>query len=297
MARAGLSNFIGNAPFHLVEDKYRGAGYEMIFGDDSRLGRLVKGDYQIVAVSMNSVLLNLGMILGNAKVVYAYVKAAGDGSDLIICRGEVNDAEQLAELRIGVQKASLEHFIFEYLFFLNGVKRRREYFWMNRGEYHRAMKAEQIDAAVFCDPALSQILSDDKFRLFGGDMKKVVLTAMGVIAIRQDTLTDDKGRIEEFVSILSEGIKAVDSADDSMLKAKGGAFLAGINSPKKKLLSEVAFLSLEENRKLFAPEEDDSLFKRCSEWLEFLKSSGFETTVGSGLSAASIFDPGIVKAL
>lgn len=297
MISAAFSSFIGNAPFQMEADAYQRAGFELTFGDDRRLERLVKGDHQIVAASMNSVLMNLEVLLGNAQVIYAYVKAIGNGSDLIVCRGGVQDAEHLAGLRIGVQKASLEHFIFEYLFFLHGIKRRHEYSWLARSEYGRAMKAEEIDAAVFCDPALSQILQDGRFRLFDGDMKEVVLTATGVLIVRTDMLSEGKDRIRKFISILSDGIRAIQSADDHLLTEKGSTFFEGIESPKKKLLSEVAFLGLDDNRKLFAADEEDSLFIRGSVWLDFLKASGLHPTLGKSLTVSDILDPSIVESL
>jgi hypothetical protein len=292
-----LSNFIGNIPFQLAADTYHHAGFDLTFGDNARLERLIAGDYQIAAVSMNSVLLNLEQAKGNLKVVYAYVSAVGNGSDLIVCRTDVNDAAQLGELQIGVQRGSLEHFIFEYLFFLNKVRRRLEHKWLSRSEYGRALRDGEIDAAVFCDPALSQILGEDGFRLFGGDMKEVVLSAIGVIAVRQDLLTEDAGRIVEFVSILADGIEAVLRADNDQLKATGGAFVTGIEFPKTRLLDEVAFLSRDDNRKLFEMREGDNLLKRCSKWLEFLGASGLSGVVTNDLTVADILDGRIVSAL
>lgn len=294
MTSAGFSNFIGNVPFQMKADEYRGAGFDLTFGDNRRLERLVAGDYQIVAVSLNSVLMNLDTILGKAKVIYAYVKAVGNGSDLIVCRGAVPDVGHLAQLRIGVQRASLEHFIFEYLFFQNHLKPQAAYVWMQRNEYVDAMNDGKIDAAVFCDPALSHILKDDRFRLFGGEMKDIVLTAIGVIAVRADMLANDSDRVAQFVSILLDGMKELDAASDAQLRTTARIFFEGVESPKNTLLSEVAFLDLTENQKLFS-KGGNGLFKRCSGWLEFLRSSGLYT--GRDLTAADVLDSRIIELL
>jgi ABC-type nitrate/sulfonate/bicarbonate transport system substrate-binding protein len=297
MTRAGFSSFIGNVPFQMVADTYHNEGFHLTFGDNLRLERLIKGDYQIVGVSMNSILMNLEDVLGAAKVIYAYVKAAGDGSDLIVCRGEVSNIERLAQLHIGLQKGSLEHFLFEYLFFSNGVKPQEEYKWMPRSEYFGAMIEGNIDAAIFCDPTLSQILKDDRFQLFGGGMREIALTAVGVLAVRRELLAEREHEISQFVSILLKGMQVVDAADDALLREKAGTFFAGIEKPKETLLSRVAFLTLPENQRLFSTNKPDNLFTRWSQWLEFVRESKFYTVAKPDLKATDILDDTIVKSL
>lgn len=56
---------------------------------------------------------------------------------------------------------------------------------------------------------------------------------MGVLIVRTDMLSEGKDRTRQFVSILSDGIKAVDSADDRLLRAKVSAFFRGSRPSRK----------------------------------------------------------------
>jgi hypothetical protein len=297
MVNAGFSSFFGNAPFQMVAEDYLDKGFHLEFGDDLRLQRLISGHYQIVGVTMNSILMNLGQIQRTARVVYAYVRAAGEGSDLIVCRGPVCDVEHLARLRIGVQRGSLEHFLFERLFFSKRTTH-AEYKWMPRSEYLGSISKGEIDAAIFCDPALSQLLADDSFKTYGGDMREITLTAIGVIAARKELIAEQPDELREFVSVLSRGIDAVRDSDDTTLTTRAGRFFSGIDRPRETMFSRVAFLNLSENQKLFSPDEPSSLFNKCSDWLGFLKESEFLTAgTSDGLDPGEILDSRVIRSL
>jgi ABC-type nitrate/sulfonate/bicarbonate transport system substrate-binding protein len=246
MTKAGFSGFIGKVPFMMMSGEYRCAGFDLTFGDNQRLERLLQNHYQIAVVRVNSILLNLDQIEDKSKVVDAYVKAIGNGSDLIVCRGEVRDAHQLSRLRIGLQKGSLEHFIFEYLFFTNGIKRETEYKWMPRNAYAENLADGEIDAAVFCDPDLTQILKNSRFQLFAGDMQDVALTAVGVIAVRKEFLSSKQDDVAQFISILRNGIEAVSASDDETLKRESQSFLK--LSRNLKILCVLASLLLHQKK-------------------------------------------------
>ena len=297
MLKAGFSAFIGNVPFRMMADEYASSGCELTFGDNERLAKLASGEYDIIGVTVNSVLMSLDKVADAARIVYGYVRAAGEGSDLIVCRGDVRDAHELAALRIGVQKGSLAHFLFEYLFFTNGIAGKRDYRWMLRNEYFAAMSENRVDAAIFCDPALSRILHDGRFRLYGGDMRDVVLTALGVLVVRPAFLQERPHQVVQFVGTFLRGMEAVRQADSNTLRARTGDFFAGVEDPKNAVCSQVAFLDLAENRRLFSQQGTESLFVRCSDWQEVLDRSGLLRSAGAGLNVADLIDDGVITRL
>jgi len=295
MIRVGLSRFFGNVPFALVEDQYRGEGFELVFGDDFRRERLLEGEYQIAAFTLNALLMSLGDLPRVARACYAYVRAAGNGSDLIVCRGLVRDTKQLARVRIGVQRGSLEHFLFEYLFRVKASGCKANYIWMPRSGYGTAMREGHIDAAVFCDPALSQILSHREFQLFEGNVTQIARTAIGAVVVRRELLVHQRDRVGRFLTILQEALVRLEEAHDQELRVAAPEFFAGIARPRETLRARVVFLTLEDNRRLFSREEADSLFRQCSEWAEVIH--GIAGDGRGGPEIEEVLDGSVIQSL
>ena len=165
--RVGLSEWSGHAPIYYArEDGFIPTGIEIAFGrtHEQRSAGLVHGVYDCLGTTLQAALPLISTGVG--KIVLSASGSTGVGTDVVVAeRAKVKTPADLASVRLGFARRTLEHLIFAMVFEKHGLdvrdlqKAGGEHPSLGRQAYPHLLADGQVDAAVLCEPAITELFS------------------------------------------------------------------------------------------------------------------------------------------
>jgi len=281
--RLGISAAALHLPFHLVEECLNKEGINLTI-DTSGVERkelFRTGECAAIIDSPNSLLSLFPELPGIGKIVavlYTVKKDVPIGSDVIICQKgkDIRTAQKLHESRLGVVRGGLEHFLFEYYFFLKSLPSIGEnYVWCeDRPEYAIKLQEGAIDAAIFCQPALRSVLGDNRFERFPDDQECFRSSLGAVLAIRNEFL--DSVQAQKLFYCYLEGVRALASSDDATIYHRVQRDIYEDISLVNEIRANIQYEDVERNRNFFwAGGEEAPVIRMVRELIEFNNRTGY----------------------
>lgn len=172
--KVALSEWEGHAPtYYAREEGFIPSSINITFGisGTQRKEGLIHGAYDALGITLNSILEILPHKKG--KIVMSTIGSTGVGTDVLVVRKSVVQSPlDLKHVRLGFSSHSLEHVIFALIFDHYGIK--AEYLQVNRKEiitearrdYQSLLINGEIDAAILCEPAITELFSSSPKGLF-----------------------------------------------------------------------------------------------------------------------------------
>ncbi|MFC1733379.1 ATP-binding cassette domain-containing protein, partial [candidate division KSB1 bacterium] len=169
-----LSEWKGHAPiYYALEKNFIPSQIDITLGksESSRKNGLIRGTYDCLGITLTSLLELIPKKLG--KIVFSTIGSENVGTDILIVRKKsVPSLEDLPIARIGFLPNSLEHMIFALIFDEHKfnidllLKNREKVIFTERRNYLKFLMDNKIDAAILCEPAITELFSLDKSRNF-----------------------------------------------------------------------------------------------------------------------------------
>jgi hypothetical protein len=264
--KVAISKWAGHLPFHIAKEKLDLEGIELVIVETGpiRSEMFFKGECDAMVCSSNALISEFDAICKTGKIVFVLYSMKDDaktGSDVIFCKKEFKDAQNLFEkAKIGVIKHSLEHAIFEYYFFKKGCRHKKDYFFVDkakgRKEYVALLSSGEIDAAVFCQPDLDTIMEKanetDEFHRFPDEQEIFWPILIEFLIVRNRHLYPQTQKLRKLIENYIKSVKTIGrmSPDGILKKVPRDIY------PKRKIVTDILenilFEDIESNCKMFA---------------------------------------------
>lgn len=275
--KLAISTWAGHIPFYLAKENLKQESIELIL-DESGVRRkkmFYDGECGATLTSINALVSEFDTLYKNGRVVfvlYSMKDSAEIGSDVIVSKKEFENAQELYnKARIGVVYHSLEHFLFEYYFYLRGYSPKKDYFWVNkekgRPEYVALLKKNEIDAAIFCQPYLSEVMKNGKFHRFPDGQEIFWPVLIELLLVRLEYL--DSPQVEKLITCYMDGVKIMKQMTPTDILNKMPTKVYPNFEILTEILGNVYYHDLESNLKMFDEKKEINILKHIQDCINF----------------------------
>jgi len=167
LLKVGLSEWSGHAPIYYArEDGFIPQGIEIALGRTSqqRIEGLSHGVFDCLGTTLQAALPLIST--GEGKIVLSTCGSTGIGTDVVVAeRTKVKTTADLVNVRLAFARRTLEHLIFAMVFEQHGLDFRKlckvdqEHPQLGRHDYLRMLVDGKVDAAVLCEPAITELFT------------------------------------------------------------------------------------------------------------------------------------------
>ena len=269
--RAGLSDWAGHAPVLWGIDQGRlPRTVEVSTGKSGTVRKvgLHRGEYDALGITLNSLIELLPAAHG--RIICSTIGSKSLGTDVIVARSEVvKSVEDLRTARLGFLRNSLEHLIFGLAIEAHGLPfelldaERPQIVECPRNEYVDLLLRAQIDAAVLCEPSLSEIMAASggrAFRVVRSDLDQSLVHQ--VVFASDEALTELRPELKEYLrwvldlnGCMGQGRQEILAALHSQRSVGGQATGYRSGDGPYFLFDHIEYYDLAENRRLYVERE------------------------------------------
>lgn len=265
--RVGVSDWAGHAPLLWgIAGGTQPPNVEVITGkaEHVRKAGLEAGELSALGITLCSLAVHFHADKG--RIVCSTIGSQDLGTDVIVVRAAaVESVEALATARLGFLPRSLEHLVFGCVFDAHGLDLslldpgRSEISHCPRKDYVDALLNGAIDAAVLCEPGISEILEahSDWFRMLPTRLEQALVHQVVFASLR--TLN---GMREELKAYLKWALHLNDK-----MTTRGDEILAELHARSPKGIA-TGFRRVTEDYFLFDNIQYYSLLDNCRFYLE-----------------------------
>ncbi len=301
----GLSEWAGHAPAYIAfkpKDKVAGVnGINVYFGASSndKIVGIESGEIDCTNTTIDNLMYLAKKGLG--KIICSYLESFGQyGTDLLIVKKDkIRDIKDLQHARLSYIKGGLEHFFFNYIFIKHDMTTNSDnvIYAQRREEYSEMLIKGDIDAAILCDPALSEILKDKRFTIFNHKVDHSIIH--GVIFVRNDALKFRRDLVIEYVNKILMGAhyfnKNRQDALHMLSEYKTFEFIKNLKQNSYNLYDNMYFFDIDDNKKLYVDNVNGGIFEIINEVKEVCADTKMFSKEQLNFSVESLIDTSIIE--
>lgn len=257
MKTIAISNWLAYAPFWAAKDELeklkvrfepaadRGAGLS-----DGRFDAAMLSNYHLAAL--------LDAVGDDFAVSWAFVEPIGDGSERIVVRPSIKSVNDLFNSRIGICRGGIEHSLFEHIFYMAKLAKKKDYVVLgDRAKYLAAFRDRRIDAVLASQPERSRIqkeVTGAEIFQSNGSVPRYGLYV--VLVHRRSEWHPDE--LQQVQSVIRAKATELETLNDEQLREVHPALFSGLELPAHEVRSTIHWLSPKESEDYLRGETENS---------------------------------------